>query len=106
MAGPPDLPTVRHYADGRQVLVTSMAEFDALEPGHADSPLGPFDAPPSGPEAAPPDATEDEGPREKARQMQREGTSQRAIAEALGVSPRTVRRLLAEGDDNDETGSC
>ena len=99
MTGPPDLPTVRHYADGRQVLVTTMAEFDVLEPGHADSPLGPFDEPPAADEEVVP--LGDDNPR-VARSLRAEGLSQQAIADRLNVSRRSVYRWLTEGEPDDD----
>lgn len=91
---PRSLPAVRYYADGRSVLVESLAEFEALDPGHADHPDGPFPTPPAArwegqqePVASPKDV---------ARALHRAGESKTAIAKALGVAPRTVGRWLEE----------
>lgn len=91
-------PCVRYYSDGRQVLVHDHAELDALEPGHQGSPAGPWPDPPE--PARPAGVADTAGARDpemlrtRARHLRDEGKSQRDIAEALGVSPTTVRRLL------------
>ena len=92
MQEPRSLPAVRYYADGRWVLVETLAAFEALEPGHADHPDGPFPTPPAagweGPDAA------DLGP--EARRRFVAGQSQQTIATALGVSRFRVRQWLKE----------
>jgi DNA-binding NarL/FixJ family response regulator len=110
---PSSYPSYRFYADGRAIEVQNQAEFDALEAGHAGSYVGPFPetaAPGTepGPELPvavserPPDASgltaelAQEATRRRVRELRTAGKSQREIAEALGVSPRTVRRLLGE----------
>lgn len=96
----PDLPTWRYYADGRSVIVHTPAEYAALEPGHADNPGGPFPTPPL--DRSPGQAEEEaplltpEGQRAQAQALREEGLSRRAIAEALGVTEYTVRRLLED----------
>jgi DNA-binding NarL/FixJ family response regulator len=106
---PSSYPSYRFYADGRAIVVQNQAEFDALEAGHAGSYAGPFpdqqEAEPELPVAVaerPPDASgltaemAQEATRRRARALRDAGSTQRAIAEALGVSERTVRRLLGE----------
>lgn len=96
----PSFPAVRHYPDGRQVLVTSPAELDALAPGHGDAPGGPFQEPPApgeqGPSPAPAAPAAPAGGARQARQMRDEGRTQQAIADELGVSRRTVRQWLKQ----------
>ena len=38
-------PTVRYYADGGAITVATQEEYDALAPGHAATPDGPFPEP-------------------------------------------------------------
>ena len=40
---PDQFPYYRFYRDGRELMVKSQEELDALEPGWADSPAGPWD---------------------------------------------------------------
>jgi DNA-binding NarL/FixJ family response regulator len=100
MAEPRDYPTVRYWPDGRFVLVDTPMDYAELEPGHADNPGGPFPSPET-PEASL--HPEQEAPTEEqesrqahARRLYAQGVSRHAIAETLGVSPRTVGRLLGE----------
>jgi hypothetical protein len=95
---PRDLPTCRYYADGRVVLVHTMEEYWALQPGHADNPSGPFPVPPVLPEDVP-DALVPDARREQARAMRLLGQSQQTIADTLGVARRTVRMWLKEEGD-------
>jgi DNA-directed RNA polymerase specialized sigma24 family protein len=94
---PSSYPSYRFYADGRQVVVQNQAECDALAPGHAGSPAGPFPEAEDLSEASglPAEAPQEET-RAQARAMRESGSTQREIAEALGVSTTTVRRLLGE----------
>ena len=113
MPEPQSYPTVRYYEDGRFVLVETLAEYAAIEPGHADNPSGPFPAlapPPSAPcpsgepsveeekqerfEMVPPVSNADLHAR--ARAMRAEGMTQQAIAEHFGISRRTVRQWLED----------
>lgn len=106
---PKSLPAVRYYPDGTSVLVETLAEFEALAPGHADHPDGPFPTPPAdrwtggGADAAVPPAAEADGVQQQARAMQQEGMTKRGIATFFGVSPRTVGRWLEE-DPPDANG--
>lgn len=98
----PSFPCVRHYADGRQALVFSPEELATLEPGHADTPAGPFPEPPApGWDVADvADVPEDPSSRShEARRRYVAGQSQRTIARDLGVSRRTVQGWLKEEDD-------
>lgn len=96
---PTSWPTWRFYEDGRQVIVQTPEELAALPPGHAGSPAGPWPAAPDpGPEM--PVGVEETPPlpdqRTRAQQLRDEGLSRRAIADALGVTEYTVRRLLED----------
>ena len=97
MEEPRSLPAVRYYADGRSVLVETLAEFEALEPGHADHPDGPFPTPPAAGWEVPQEPADPRA--QEARRLFVAGRSQRVIAGQLGVSPRTVGRWLKEDDD-------
>lgn len=94
MDEPRSLPAVRYYADGTSVLVETLAEFEALAPGHADNPDGPFPTPPAA-------GWEVHDPLPEAKRLRQEGLSHQAIATALGVSKRTIGRWLKEDDDAD-----
>lgn len=102
MDEPTSFPTWRFYADGRQVIVHTPEELAALPTGHAGSPAGPFPAPPTLPDPAPPAHDQGgEGPsptdhRARVQQLRDEGLSRRAIADTLGVTEYTVRRLLED----------
>lgn len=99
MSDPTSFPTWRFYPDGRRIVVHTPAEYAALEPGHSDRPDGPWPgAPEPGPEM--PAGVEETAPlpdqRERARALRDDGLSRRAIADALGVTEYTVRRLLED----------
>ena len=110
MAEPREFPTYRFYEDGRSIVVQNQTQYDALEAGSADNPSGPFPeaktAPPVEPAVAvsehPPDASgltaelAQEATRRRAKEMRDAGSTQKDIAEALGVSERSVRRYLDE----------
>lgn len=113
---PRSLPAVRYYADGTSVLVATLAEFEALAPGHADHPDGPFPTPPADrwevpgsgflvPGSQPattnqrPETTDPSpDPGHEARTRYVAGQSQQAIADAMGVSRYLVRQWLKEDD--------
>ena len=103
MSDPTSYPTWRFWEDGRTTIVSTPEELAALPPGHAGSPAGPWEAAPAlppGVEETPPDHRTGQAPmpdqRERARALRDEGLSRRAIADALGVTEYTVRRLLED----------
>jgi hypothetical protein len=96
---PSTLPTWRFWPDGRARIVHTLDEWDALEPGHADSRAGPFPAVPEAPAPAdrrPGPTREQPSEWQRIRDLQAEGMSQQAMAETLGISRARVRRLLEE----------
>lgn len=108
---PRSYPSYRFYQDGREIVVHSQAELEALPPGHAGSPAGPFPstdpAPPPPEEEPPPDEDEDDTATDldtqedtllqaEARALQSAGQSQQQIAHTLGISRSKVRRFLRQ----------